>query len=63
VLESGSETSNSSLIQPSTGVTATSQRYMTRGKWHIMSFPVSGQDIGDFLLNGSNSIAINVAEY
>jgi hypothetical protein len=57
VLASGA-TSDASLIH-ATAINATVQRYITIGKWHIMSIPVSGQVIGSFLTNSANSIGYN----
>jgi hypothetical protein len=55
VLESD-DASNASLIQPSAGIPATVHRYMTKGAWHIVSIPTSGQAIGSFVTNPANFI-------
>jgi hypothetical protein len=52
-------TSTGSLIQSSSAVFATFQRFMTKGKWHIISIPVSGQTISNFVQNVTNSIGFN----
>ena len=57
VVESA-EAANASLIL-NNEVSATIQRYLTIGKWHIMSFPVSGQGIGSFVSLVSNYIGWN----
>jgi hypothetical protein len=52
-------TSNGSLLQGTSGISATEQRFMTKGRWHIISIPVSGQTISSFLQNVPNSIGFN----
>jgi hypothetical protein len=58
VLESG-PAATASLIHNTAGVEATVQRYVKGGVWQIVSPPVSGMTIGDFLLNPANDISYN----
>ena len=53
-------TSSGSLIQNSTGVSATFERYMTPDTWHTLSPPVSGS-IQSFITDPSNSIPLKVS--
>ncbi len=50
-----------SLILGNTGVSASLERYMTKGVWHVISIPVSGQLIGSFVSNSANSIGYNAS--
>lgn len=43
--------------------TTTSERYMTGGKWHLVSSPVVGQEISGLLVNLSNNIAKSGLSY
>ena len=58
VLESGAAAS-ASLIHNSADVEATVQRYVRGGVWQIVSPPVSGMTIGEFLGNAANDISYN----
>ncbi|MCX6224282.1 MAG: T9SS type A sorting domain-containing protein, partial [Bacteroidia bacterium] len=54
-----------SLINSSTGVSATVERYMTGGTtpWHLISSPVEGQDIHAFVDATANAVATNSDKY
>lgn len=56
-------TSTGSLIQSSSGVSGTFQRFMTKGKWHVISIPVSGQAISGFVQSVPNSIGYNTTTF
>lgn len=56
-------TSSGSLIHNTAGVNATVERYMLGNRWHIVSPPLSGQDINDFLTDADNNIPTSGANY
>jgi hypothetical protein len=58
LIESGSS-STGSLIHNNSGVQATVQRYVAGNQWQLVSVPVTGQQIGEFLANASNDIFEN----
>jgi hypothetical protein len=51
-------TGSGSLIQASSGIQATFERYMTPNTWHTLSSPVSGS-IQSFIQNTNNNIPYN----
>jgi hypothetical protein len=56
-------TVSGSLINNTAGVVATSQRYMTANRWHVISTPVSGQSIPVFLADADNSVPTSGNNY
>ena len=58
-------TGTGSLIASSAGVNATVERYMTGSAtdWHLVSSPVSGQNIQSFVTNVANNIAFISPKY
>ncbi|MFZ5940774.1 MAG: hypothetical protein ACOYXB_09385 [Bacteroidota bacterium] len=54
---SGSFINGGTLLGTRTGDVV--ERYMTKGVWHVISIPVSGQPISDFVTDAGNSIGYN----
>jgi len=52
-------TSTGTLILNNAGVQANVQRYMTKGIWHLVTVPVSGQAISSYVSDPANSIGYN----
>jgi len=53
--------SDGSLIANASGLSATVERSMSGGAWHLISAPVSGQTVASFLLNSNNNLKTNPA--
>jgi hypothetical protein len=60
IIESDADASGS-VIQNSQDVQATVQRYVRGGVSQIVSSPVSGMTVGQFVLNSANDISFNTA--
>lgn len=61
VIESSSQGTGSVILNNS-GVQATVERYMEGGGWYVVSPPVSGQSISEFILNDQNDIPYNSSQ-
>jgi len=60
-IESDATNSGSFINTTAVATNITYNRYMTGGdKWHLISSPVVGQDIGDLLTNTNNGIAYSI---
>lgn len=63
-LESGSSSTASLIVGGTASGTIHAKRYITGNVWHLISSPVGGQDINNFVVtNTANAIATNDPKY
>lgn len=62
-IESDATGNGSLMVDGTASNTITYNRYLTGGAWHLVSPPVSGQNIADFVTDVNNAIATNGAKY
>lgn len=62
-IQSDATHSGSLIVSGTSTGTITYQRYVTENRWHLVGSPVTGQDIGDLLVNAANDIVFSSPNY